>query len=140
VEDAGMAGAPLSVIMLDVNDFKRVNDSYGHVAGDAVLVTVARTLRESVRRTDLVARWGGDEFVIVLPNAPARIAAEACERIRALVRQARTHQEGKEIRVTVAAGYSTLEEGDDGAKLFHRADQQLYSDKANHHDLIPTRV
>jgi diguanylate cyclase (GGDEF)-like protein/PAS domain S-box-containing protein len=140
VEDAGIAGTPLAVIMVDVNDFKPVNDTFGHAAGDAVLVTVARTLRESVRRTDFVARWGGDEFVIVLPNAPARIAAEACERIRALIRQARTHHEGKDIRVTVAAGYATLMEGDDAANLFQRADQQLYSDKANQHAVIQIRV
>jgi len=130
IHDARITQAPLSVIVIDVNDFKPVNDNFGHGAGDAVLVTVARTLREAVRGTDLVARWGGDEFVIILETASAEVANRACDRIRALVRQARTHYQGNEIRVTVSAGYATLADAENDASLFQRADRDLYRDKS----------
>jgi PAS domain S-box-containing protein len=70
VEDSRITSSPLSVILADINDFKQINDTYGHGAGDAVLTTIASCLRESVRRTDFVARWGGDEFLLVLPERP----------------------------------------------------------------------
>ncbi len=128
IHDARLTGTPMSLVLVDVDQFKPVNDTFGHAAGDAVLVTVARTLREVVRRTDVIARWGGDEFAIILPGTTADVAAGACERIRALVRQARTEYEGNLIRVSVSAGYASLADEDD-ASLFQRADRQLYLGK-----------
>ena len=129
VDDTRASETPLSIIIIDVNGFKPVNDTYGHVAGDAVLQTVAKTLRESVRRTDLVARWGGDEFAIILPGAPLSVAEDACKRIQALIEQVRTHHESNEICVTVSTGCALLNPTEEAGSLFRRADQYLYENK-----------
>lgn len=118
---------PLSVILMDIDHFKRVNDTHGHQAGDEVLRKIAAIARESSRQEDLVGRMGGEEFVIGLRNAGRPIAFAAAERLRRRIAQ--ESATGKVPAVTVSMGYATLEPGDTTLKLFARADAALYAAK-----------
>lgn len=123
-------GHPLALILLDVDDFKRMNDTFGHRAGDDLLQRVARVAREHLRDADLFARYGGDEFVVLLPNTHAAEAAVVAERLRAdLAGQGTVLTEGTLI-VTISSGIAELLPADDtlGA-LIHRADMALYEAK-----------
>jgi diguanylate cyclase (GGDEF)-like protein len=125
--------APLSVIFLDVDDFKHINDTYGHKAGDAVLMSVARILRSATRSSDMVARYGGDEFVCLLPNTAAESAHSAAERIRESVASP-LHETstGDKVNVTVSLGCATFSEQNtfqDAGSLLQKADSCLYTAK-----------
>ena len=117
----------LSVVLCDIDHFKRVNDRHGHGTGDAVLAEVARALRDGLRRTDLVGRWGGEEFLAILPNAPAAGARVVAERLRALVQRA-VHVEGAEA-VTISLGVATFAGDTTAEALVERADGALYRAK-----------
>ncbi len=101
---------PLSVVFIDLDKFKQINDSYGHQTGDAILQTVAQLLRESLRDSDIVARYGGDEFVLLLPGTDARLAHEVgirlCEGVRARSIQA---PDGQRVGVTLSLGVATCD-------------------------------
>jgi len=131
---ARRSGQPLSVVMADVDHFKRVNDSYGHAAGDRVLVSVAAALGGRLRPRDLAARYGGEEFLLVLPETDAAGAAAIAERVRQRI-EAATHDVGEEsppIRVTISLGCATLAPEApfaDAAALMAAADQALYAAK-----------
>ena len=104
---------PFALLMLDLDNFKSINDSYGHVAGDEVLKMVAATLRQSVRTVDYVARYGGEEFVVVLVETPLGAALEVAERIRAVVQVRRSNAGSATIPITVSLGVAHSREGDD---------------------------
>lgn len=124
---------PLSCLYLDVDYFKRVNDQYGHEAGDQVLQSVSEVMMNVVRLGDVVARYGGEEFVIMLPGAGIRQAQETAERIRMAVGDSVTELEGISIKVTISVGVASfIAEGDmigDAAEiseqLLNRADRAL---------------
>jgi two-component system, cell cycle response regulator len=129
-------GQPLSLFVGDVDFFKKVNDTYGHAAGDEVLRAVARTMTKTVRRVDLVARLGGEEFVIVTPSTDRERARIAAERVRAAVEQARIDVPSPSgpltIQVTMSLGVATF--GDrslSAADLVAAADQALYRAKSS---------
>jgi diguanylate cyclase (GGDEF)-like protein len=125
----------LSVLMIDVDHFKRFNDAHGHPAGDAVLVTVARTLRASLRPTDQVARYGGEEFTVILPDTDEVGARTAAERVRFAVSQARPDAGGKPLpAVTVSIGGAAMRPGDTAANLIAKADAALYQSKQEGRD------
>lgn len=130
------SGRPLSVLMFDVDHFKRVNDQRGHAVGDRVLRAVARRLADAVRSDDLVARVGGEEFCVLLPGADLAAAAEVGERIRTAVREASVADADCAVRVTVSAGVSTLEPGDDELSFVSRADLRLYEAKRDGRDRV----
>jgi diguanylate cyclase (GGDEF)-like protein len=117
---------PLSLIMLDLDRFKRVNDTYGHNRGDAVLAQLAQVLQSVIRGSDHPARWGGEEFVIVLPNSTALEAAVLAERIRKAVEK----EDFQVGALTVSLGVAQLEEIDSPLSLARRADEALYRAKA----------
>ena len=98
------AGRPLGVLLLDVDHFKRVNDTYGHAAGDDVLVEVVRRASEAVRHSDLVGRWGGEEFIVLTDAADADVLARLGERVRAAVAAGPVAAGDERIRVTVSIG------------------------------------
>lgn len=129
-------GAPLAAIALDVDHFKRVNDGYGHAAGDAVLVEVAARAAQALRASDLLARVGGEELAALLPGATLEAAAEAAERIRARVAGAPIAAGELRLRVTLSAGCAALAAGEDGASLLARADGRLYEAKRAGRDRV----
>ena len=138
----GRSGGPLSVLLLDLDHFKAVNDRYGHAVGDQALCLVARHLTEAVRSYDLVGRWGGEEFLVVLPGDDLPAALAVAERIRTRIAQADLAlQDGEPVLLQASLGVATVEfsPGDharashDGVwdQLVHEADQALYRAKEN---------
>jgi diguanylate cyclase (GGDEF)-like protein len=132
-------GAPLACIMLDVDHFKRINDELGHQAGDAVLVALGGILKAAVRGHDVVGRYGGEEFLAVLPDTDARGALMVAERIRGEMR--RTRFEGVDDRaVTASVGIAVLDPASDeetGVQaLVARADEALYAAKHGGRDRV----
>ncbi|MBL8114325.1 MAG: GGDEF domain-containing protein [Acidobacteria bacterium] len=119
----------LSVVMADIDHFKRINDEHGHLAGDAVLRAVADVFRREARKDELVARYGGEEFAVVLADAGLEGARDGAERIRAAVANERITFAGALIPVTISAGAASLQEGETGLELIARADARLYAAK-----------
>ncbi len=118
-----------SVILLDVDHFKLINDSYGHDAGDHVLVEIAQLLRETSRELDLVARWGGEEFLILLPNTTLLQALKLAERIRNRVAQHSIAYKGQQLSVTTSCGVCSISQTRDLKQLLIQADLNLYQAK-----------
>jgi diguanylate cyclase (GGDEF)-like protein len=120
----------LSLIMLDIDKFKAVNDTYGHLAGDALLKGLAQCLQECIRGTDLVFRYGGEEFAIVLSSTDLPGAQLLAERIRRAVEQREFPLDKRAIKITVSVGVACLSPSDDMPILIGRADRALYQAKA----------
>jgi two-component system cell cycle response regulator len=124
---------PLSVMMTDIDHFKAVNDKWGHDGGDRVLREFASRLRKNVRGIDLACRYGGEEFVVVMPDTDGAIAEKVAERIRAEIaaQPFPIGRDGKAIEVTVSVGVSSLLKGPDTVEaLMKRADLALYEAKS----------
>jgi diguanylate cyclase (GGDEF)-like protein/PAS domain S-box-containing protein len=127
---AQSSGCPLTVILLDADHFKRVNDTYGHAAGDAVLQAIAARCARALRSSDLIGRYGGEEFVIFLPETGAAAAWKIAERVRATVAAEPVGLPHGELATTVSLGVVTAEGADvDLSAMLSRADQALYSAK-----------
>lgn len=129
---AGESGRPVAALMLDLDGFKAINDTHGHLAGDAVLREFARRLQENVRGVDLVARLGGEEFLVVMPDVDASVALSVAERIRKAVERPefRLGEGEGSVRVTVSIGVGLSEPGEtDSEALIRRADAALYASK-----------
>lgn len=120
---------PLALVMIDVDFFKKFNDTHGHQAGDHVLRGVAQVLRDTVREMDLPARIGGEEFAVVLPMVDLDQAQQVAERIRTNIEQQRFAIEGAMLQVTASIGVAALTQGDDADTLLKRADVALYASK-----------
>ena len=134
VQAARRSKLPLVCLLLDVDFFKRINDSHGHPAGDVVLRYVARLIRAQLRGSDVVARYGGEEFVVLLPATPPAAALDTAERIRRVIAaQTMPVQLAEPLRITVSLGLAMLAPGEDpvaqAAALVQRADQALYAAK-----------
>ncbi len=126
-------GVALSVIIVDLDHFKAINDNYGHATGDEVLRVAARLLTASARSSDLVARFGGEEFVVVACDCAAAIAASLAERFRTRLAQERISARGREIAVTASAGIAAADRAEQNgpADLLRQADEALYHAKAS---------
>lgn len=118
---------PLALLLLDLDRFKAVNDTHGHERGDALLHAVAATLAGNVRASDVVARWGGEEFAILAPRTNADGAVEVAERLRAAVQEMQPPEDLPGVTATVAVG--ELRPGETGEDLVQRADRALYQAK-----------
>jgi len=117
---------PLSLLMLDIDHFKRVNDSHGHSAGDDVLRAVAASIKDQLRNVDMVFRYGGEEFLILLSNTSREAAAMVGERLRYATQAQDYYADGQLIELTVSLGCSTLLPGESAESLLRRADSALY--------------
>jgi diguanylate cyclase len=120
---------PVSLLMWDLDDFKRVNDSYGHRAGDRVLQGVASCFMAGLRAEDFVARIGGEEFAIFLTGLPFETAHRIADELRVGVAALRFNFQGAPVRVTVSCGLTELRRGESSATAFDRADGALYHAK-----------
>jgi diguanylate cyclase (GGDEF)-like protein len=126
---------PLAVTMLDLDDFKQINDRFGHAAGDLLLVAVAAQLQASVRGADWAARWGGEEFLLLLHTNEAG-AATALERLRQVVAEVRVNFGEAEIACTLSAGATVASPSESPAEVIQRADAALYEAKNAGRDCV----
>jgi diguanylate cyclase (GGDEF)-like protein len=130
----------MSLIMFDIDHFKQVNDKFGHTAGDAVLVQIAAAVRNTVRKGDYLVRYGGEEFIVVLPETELNRAVELANRLRRILESLDIRiQDGKRLRKTASFGVSCLRKGWDGQRLVKAADRMLYQSKAMGRNMVMPR-
>ncbi len=122
-------GTPFSVMLVDVDHFKTVNDNYGHIVGDQVLKEVAASLRATMRESDLVSRFGGEEFATVLPASGPEDASRAAERARLAIERVLCEHDGGQLQVTVSCGVAHATTEDTPERMLDRADKALYAAK-----------
>ena len=119
----------LALAIWDIDLFKRINDSYGHKAGDKVLKTIAQLLNKRIRKSDFFARYGGEEFVMLLPETAAEEALKLADNLRESIKNCSFHYQGEDVSVTVSCGISNFTRGDTIDQVFERADKALYTAK-----------
>ncbi len=124
-------GRPFVLIMADIDHLKRINDSHGHRAGDLVIQRIGGMLKQCVRKRDLVARYGGDEFAVLLQNTLLEQAMAVAEKIRARAadRGSKLTYRGEEVALSLSIGVAAVAKGDDAGSIIHRADAALYRSK-----------
>lgn len=122
---------PVSVIMVDIDHFKKINDVYGHLIGDKILILLTQTLKKALREGDVLLRYGGEEFVVILPGASVSDIRQIAERIRRFVEDTELHQNAQVIKITVSLGGASFpkENVDDCMKLLEVADMRMYQAK-----------
>jgi diguanylate cyclase (GGDEF)-like protein len=124
-------GRQLSLVMVDIDHFKQINDNYGHLAGDHVLKHVASAIKTRVRREDILARWGGEEFALLLPEVDVKGAVLLAEKVRKLIERQKFEFDKQEIPVTISAGVAGLATPSyEVSDLVRAADTRLYSAKS----------
>jgi len=129
---------PLVLMICDLDRFKSINDNYGHATGDEVLQLFARNLKSVVRETDLVFRYGGDEFVIALPNTTAKGGFELAEKVRRSIHQSKLYVKRNCINLSATIGITEMREGDSLADAFTRADQAMLRGKKSGKNQVVT--
>jgi diguanylate cyclase len=132
VKDARARGAALTLVMADIDNFKKVNDVFGHKIGDEILKMFARVLIENARSSDIIARYGGEEFAVILPGTELEYALQVTERMRSQLeaKQMAVSESGQQIgKITASFGIAELAAGDNCDDLVHRADAKLYEAK-----------
>jgi diguanylate cyclase len=124
-------GNKLSLMVCDIDLFKRINDNYGHLAGDKVLKIIAKSLQVNLRDSDFIARFGGEEFVALLPETSKEEAKIVAEKLRKKVESSPFNFKKEPVQITVSFGISEFGEGDSATDVFERADKALYKAKEN---------
>ena len=132
-------GNSFSILMLDIDFFKKVNDTYGHLAGDFILKEVANTLKNTIRDSDFCGRFGGEEFIILLPNTKLTGALKLAERIRNIIENKEFNFNGEKIPITVSIGITSASKHDNVSSLIERADTALYDAKRNGRNRVEYR-
>lgn len=129
-----------SLLIMDIDNFKRFNDTYGHLAGDEVIIQIAQLLKREFRESDIISRFGGEEFTILFPNTGHRISASLAERIRSSVENLKISYKGETLRVTISLGISNYNwvENIDSNGILKRADDALYESKSNGRNRVTT--
>jgi diguanylate cyclase (GGDEF)-like protein len=124
--ESQIAGVELAIILLDIDNFKQINDTYGHDVGDQVLIDIAGLLRQQLRATDTLGRWGGEEFIVVVTETNLAATVQLAERLRAAIAD---HSQPLVGRVTLSFGVAKALAGDTPDTLIKRADEALYRAK-----------
>ena len=119
----------LSLGIFDIDNFKKINDTYGHQAGDAILKLVSKIIKERVRGIDIVARWGGEEIIVGLVGSDENNAYEIADDIRKKIEEATVNWEGEAIKFTMSGGVASFTEAEDFDSLFKKSDKALYKAK-----------
>jgi diguanylate cyclase (GGDEF)-like protein len=127
---AGRSGTPCSIALIDLDWFKRINDTYGHPTGDEVLRTFAISMFANIRSIDRFGRYGGEEFLLVLPDLSVDAAARALDRLRAIIADLDWSAFSPSMNVTISAGVATLRPNESPDTFLARADSALYAAKA----------
>lgn len=129
LQDARRQRQPLCALMLDIDNFKQLNDQHGHLAGDQALRAFAAHLRNLPRQSDIVCRWGGEEFAILLKDSSQEAARQLAERLRVSIEALRLPINGQQLQMTVSIGLSQREDQENIEQLLNRADRALYRAK-----------
>ena len=130
---------PLSVLMFDIDFFKKVNDTYGHLAGDLVLKEVSNTIKSLVRDSDVCGRFGGEEFIVLAPNTKLNGALKLAKRIRKTIEKKKFEFESQIIKVTISIGITSASKTDSVFSLIERVDTALYAAKENGRNRVEYR-
>jgi len=128
--------SPLQMAIIDIDSFKSINDNFGHLAGDKVLHTIAQTLQKSIRKTDYIARFGGEEFVLLLPEINQQQAHFVLNKLRDRIKAITFRFKKVNLIITISIGFTTLVSSDDQDEAFERADTALYQAKAEGKDRV----
>lgn len=126
VQEAERIKQPVTAILFDIDEFKKINDRHGHPAGDAVLVSVAATAAEAIRKSDGICRWGGEEFLLLLKDCSLEQGELLAEKIRQSIAETTIYYDGKAIQVEISLGVAQLRKGENQENLLHRIDEALY--------------
>jgi diguanylate cyclase (GGDEF)-like protein len=129
-EESKRTGKNFSIILCDIDFFKDINDRHGHQIGDQVLIEIAQIIKETIRRSDMAARWGGEEFLIVLPGASQREAYRVAEKIRQNVLKFLFYHQGQEVKVSLSSGVAQIKDAASIDDLIRQADDYMYQAKA----------
>lgn len=130
LEELRRYGWPFGIIFIDIDHFKKINDTYGHELGDRILKMVSKTLSNGLRSVDFIGRWGGEEFIAIVVNIKKEQLVEAAERLRLLTEQSSITTGTQTIQVTISAGAAVAEAGETMKTLLKRADRLMYKSKA----------
>jgi diguanylate cyclase len=121
---------PFSMLLLDVDHFKKINDTYGHTIGDKCLKEIIKRIKPALRETDFLARYGGEEFIVILPETDGEIAKEAAERMRSIVEKIEFLHKKEQVKITISIGVTQVMPSDETHEaIFHRTDQAMYKAK-----------
>jgi diguanylate cyclase (GGDEF)-like protein len=129
---------PLSVLLMDIDHFKVINDTHGHLLGDRVLKQITILIGSQLRKSDVICRWGGEEFLIVLPECNLSSASEIATKIRKLIEESLKVVDGNHIDVTASFGVAQYNNHESSENLFLRVDKALYAAKANGRNCVET--
>jgi len=119
----------LSMMVIDIDRFKNINDTYGHMAGDKVLHTVAQHLQKNIRETDFLARYGGEEFVIIMPDTPVHDGLGVAEKLRDEIENCGFHYRDEAVNVTISCGVAEFCNDQTPSQVFEKADGAMYRAK-----------
>ena len=128
-------GDPLCILLIDIDHFKKINDTHGHSAGDHVLISVVNNIEKNLRQTDILARWGGDEFMVILPNTPLVQAKDLAKKLIVLTKK---EFESSELNVTLSIGLAQVKPKQSANSLIKMADAALYVSKGNGRNQVST--
>ena len=136
---ANRQGSVFAFLMIDINGFKQVNDVYGHLIGDQILQQLSKLLQKTFRTSDVISRYGGDEFLILLVDTDQQMAKRAVERLQEGVTEWNQNQPIKGYRMSISCGFSIFQRGADADTTLEAADQAMYKDKAAWHSNMESK-